>query len=277
MRNQEQRQDLRGATAYDSDGDKLGEIGQVYLDDNTDQPKWITVNTGLFGTNESFVPLQGAQLDGDRVTLAYDKATIKDAPNVDSERHLDVEEEQQLYRHYGLDYGSGLPGDQSGRHERRDDTAAGVIGRGTGRDVTDRTQGHDTSGPSTDTAMTRSEERLRAGTETQEVGRARLRKHVVTEHEQVTVPVSHEEVRVEREPITDANRGAAEDGPAISEEEHEVTLRAERPVVTTETEAVERVRLGTETVREEETVGGEVRKEQIELDDDSGTGDNRRR
>ena len=184
-----------------------------------------------------------------------------------------MEEEQQLY----LDYGSGLPGERAGRHERRDDTAAGVVGRGTGRDVTDPTVGHDTSGPSTDTAMTRSEERLRAGTETQEVGRARLRKHVVTEHEQVTVPVSREEVRVEREPITDANRRAAQDGPAISEEEHEVTLRAERPVVITETEAVERVRLGTDTVREEETVSGEVRKEQIELDDDSGTGHNRRR
>jgi uncharacterized protein (TIGR02271 family) len=279
MTGQEQRRDLRGATAYDSDGDKLGGIGQVYLDDNTDQPKWITVNTGLFGMNESFVPLQGAQFDGDRVTLAYDKATIKGAPNVDNERHLDVEEEKQLYRHYGLDYGldygSGLPGERAGRHERRGDTAAGVVGRGTGRDVTDRTEGHDTSGPSTE--MTRSEERLRAGTETREVGRARLRKHVVTEHEQVTVPVSHEEVRIEREPITDANRGAAEDGPAISEEEHEVTLRAERPVVSTETEAVERVRLGTETVREQETVSGEVRKEQIELDDDFATGDNRRR
>ena len=87
------------------------------------------MNTGLFGMNESFVPLQGAQFGGDRVTLAYDKATIKDAPNVDGERHLDVEEEQQLYRHYGLDYGSGLPGERAGRHERRDDTAAGVVGR----------------------------------------------------------------------------------------------------------------------------------------------------
>jgi uncharacterized protein (TIGR02271 family) len=285
MTTQEQLRELRGATAYDSDGDKLGPIGQLYFDDNTDQPKWITVNTGLFGMNESFVPLQGAQFGGDRVTLAYDKATIKDAPNVDGERHLDVEEERQLYRHYGLDYGgdydtgdgTGSAGQRAGRHERRDDTATGVVGRETGRDVTERTEGYDTSGPTTDTAMTRSEERLRAGTETQDVGRARLRKHVVTEHEQVTIPVSHEEVRVEREPITNANRGAAEDGPAISEEEHEVTLRAERPVVTTETEAVERVRLGTETVREQETVSGEVRKEQIELDDDSGNGDNRRR
>jgi uncharacterized protein (TIGR02271 family) len=273
MTGQEQLRDITGATAYDSDGDKLGNIGQVYYDDDTDQPKWITVNTGLFGMNESFVPLQGAQFGGDRVTVAYDKATIKDAPNISGDQHLDPEQEQTLYRHYGLDYGSGVTGERVGRHGRPDDTAAGVVGGGT-----DRTEGYDTSGPNTDTAMTRSEERLRTGTETQEVGRARLRKHVVTEHQQVTVPVSHEEVRVEREPITDVNRGAAEGGPAISEEEHEVTLRAERPVVSTEAEAVERVRLGTETVHDEETVGGEVRKEQIEVDDDSSTGrrDNRR-
>jgi uncharacterized protein (TIGR02271 family) len=136
--------------------------------------------------------------------------------------------------------------------------------------------GRDTSGPTTDDAVTRSEEQLRVGTETREAGRARLRKHVVTEQQQVTVPVSREEVRVEREPITDANRGDAYDGPAISEEEHEVTLRAERPVVSTEAEAVERVRLGTQTVTEQQTVGGKVRKEQIEVDtDDDRTTDGR--
>jgi uncharacterized protein (TIGR02271 family) len=276
MTSQEQLRELRGATAYDREGDKLGRIGQVYRDDNTDQPKWITVHTGLFGTNESFVPLQGAQFGGDRVTVAYDKSTIKDAPNVAGDQHLDVEEEQRLYRHYGLDYGTGQTGERSGRHAL-DDGTAGIGTAGVGRDVRTESEGHDTSGPTTDTAMTRSEERLRAGTETQEVGRARLRKHVVTEHEQVTVPVSREEVRVEREPITDANRGAAQDGPAISEEEHEITLRAERPVVTTEAEPVERVRLGTETVRDQETIGAEVRKEQIELDDDAATGRENRR
>ncbi|WP_147692968.1 YsnF/AvaK domain-containing protein, partial [Vogesella mureinivorans] len=88
----------------------------------------------------------------------------------------------------------------------------------------------------------------------QEIGRARLRKHIVTEHQSVQVPVSREEVRVEREPITDANRGDAYDGPALSEEEHEVVLHAERPVVDTEVEAVERVRLDTETGRGTETV-----------------------
>jgi uncharacterized protein (TIGR02271 family) len=201
------------------------------------------------------------------VTVAYDKATVKDAPSVADEGHLSPEDEQRLYRHYNFSYDTtvadGGDGDVTGRHADRDADGSGVF------DDDQRTAvGHDTDGPTTDAAMTRSEERLNVGTQTREAGRARLRKHVVTEQQQVTVPVSHEELRVEREPITDANRGDAYDGPAISEEEHEITLRAERPVVSTETEAVERVRLGTETVRSEETVSGEVRKEEIEVDDD---------
>ena len=87
----------------------------------------------------------------------------------------------------------------------------------------------------------------------------------------VDVPVSHEEVRLEREPITGANRDAAHSCGDITDEEHEVTLRAERPVVSTEAEPVERVRLGKETVTGTETVSGEVRKEQVELDDATGT------
>jgi uncharacterized protein (TIGR02271 family) len=266
---QDQLRDVIGSTAYDRDGDKIGTIGNVYYDDDTDQPKWLTVNTGLFGISENFVPMQDAEnTDGGSVTVAYDKATIKDAPNVSSDDHLSPEDEQRLYRHYNLDYdttaAAGMgESDVTGRHAEGDADGYGVF------DGDQRaTVGHDTSGPTTDSAMTRSEERLDVGTQTRETGRARLRKHVVTEQQQVTVPVSHEELRVEREPITEANRGDAHDGPAISEEEHEVTLHAERPVVSTETEAVERVRLGTETVRSQETVSGEVRKEEIEIDDD---------
>ena len=116
--------------------------------------------------------------------------------------------------------------------------------------------------------MTRSEERLQVGTQTREAGRARLRKYVVTENVTQTVPVSHEEVRIEREPITDANIGDATSGPSISEEEHEVVLHEERPVVAKETVPVERVRLGKETVTEQETVSEDVRKEQIDTDVD---------
>jgi uncharacterized protein (TIGR02271 family) len=269
---------LLGATAHDPFGDKIGKVGQVYYDDDTDQPKWITVHTGLFGTNESFVPLQGAQLQDGIVTVGYDKQRIKNAPNIAKDGHLSPEEEVQLYRYYGIG-GYDQPGTPDagtrGRMrltpgQRRDrDVARGRDDRDD-RDVRGpgRTRGRETSGPTTDTAMTRSEEQLRVGTETRETGRVRLRKHVVTEQQNVTVPVSREEVTVEREPITDANRGAARSGPAISEEEHEVTLRAERPVVEKEAVPVERVRLGTETRTEHETVGGEVRKEQIEVDTD---------
>lgn len=278
MFSQEQVKDLHGATAYDRDGDKIGKIGSVYYDDRTNEPTWITVHTGLFGMNETFVPVQGAEASGDRVTLAYDKSQVKDAPNISEEGHLSPQEEQQLYRHYGIDYGSGtetgysetgVSGREaavSGRHATADSDRDVVGDRDRDYDVAGGAVGRDTSGPTTDDAMTRSEEQLRVGTESREAGRARLRKHVVTDHQQVTVPVQHEEVTLEREPVTDANRGAAYDGPAISEEEHEVTLHAERPVVDTEAVAVERVRLGKETVTDQETVGGEVRKEEIELD-----------
>ena len=264
--------DVVGATAYDGSGDKIGKVGNVYYDDDTDQAKWLTVHTGMFGTNETFVPVQGADLAGDgRLTLAYDKAMVKDAPNVDEDGHLSPEEETQLYRYYNLDgNGTADTGEQvyTGGDSRgmREDDRQGVFG---GREQA--AVGQDTSGPSTDAAMTRSEEQLRVGTQTVETGKARLRKRVVTETEQATVAVSHDEVTLEREPITDANRGDAYDGPAISEEEHEVVLNAERPVVGTEAVAVERVRLGTDTVAEQETVGGEVRKEVIDMDDDTTT------
>ena len=269
MVSQDDLRTLIGATAYDNDGDKIGKVGQVYYDDDTSEPKWITVNTGLFGTNESFVPLQGAALSGERVSVAYDKAKVKDAPNVADDGHLAPQEEQRLYEYYALGYGTADVGESG--YTTTAETVTGRRDAGAvdeGADRVERSTGHDTSGPNTDNAMTRSEERLKVGTETREAGRARLRKHVVTEHEQVTVPVSREEVVIEREPITEANRGAAYDGPAISEEEHEVVLTEERPVVDKETVPVERVRLGTETVRESETVGGEVRKEQIEFDDE---------
>ena len=250
MITQDQLRNVAGTTAFDRDGDKIGKVGQFYYDDATDQPTWVTINTGFFGTHESFVPVSGAEFTGDRVTVAYDKATVKDAPTIAEDGNLSPQEEQQLYRYYGVEHDGGKAAGRNSAHD-----ASGTVG-------------HDTSGPTTDTAMTRSEEQLRVGTETHEAGRVRLRKHVVTEHQQVSVPVSREEVRLEREPITDANRGDAYDGPAISEEEHEVVLHAERPVVDTEAVAVERVRLGKETVTETETVGGEIRKERIELNTD---------
>ncbi|RBY75516.1 photosystem reaction center subunit H [Geodermatophilus sp. TF02-6] len=270
-----------GKDVHDPSGDKIGSASEVYLDDETGQPEWVTVRTGLFGTKESFVPLQGADLTGDGLRVSVTKDQVKDAPRIDTDGHLSPEEEQELYRYYGL--GMGTSGTQTtGRTDTMttttDTTTAGMAGMATTDTGTRGTVGRDTSGPTTDDAMTRSEERLRVGTQRVETGRARLRKYVVTENVTQTVPVTREEVRVEREPITDANVGRAMDGPAISEEEHEVTLHAERPVVEKEVVPVERVRLDTETVTEQVPVNETLRKEEIEVDTDTdpGTGTTRR-
>ena len=246
-------QNVIGTTAVDSDGSKLGKVGEVYLDDETGRPEWATVATGLFGTKETFVPLAQAQLSGDQLRVPYSKDQVKNAPTVDADGHLSPQEEQELYRYYGL-------GTESTTGVATTGTAT------TGHTDTRPAVGRDTSGPTTDNAMTRSEERLNVGTRSEEVGRARLRKYVVTENVTETVPVSREEVRVEREPITDANIGNAVDGPAISEEEHEVTLHAERPVVEKEAVPVERVRLDTETVTDQQQVSDTVRKERVDTD-----------
>ncbi len=282
--NQLQDFGANGKVVSDS-GEKIGGIGQIYVDDQSGEPDWVTVKTGLFGTAESFVPLQGARIEGHDIVVSHDKDTIKAAPRVDADGSLSPDEETTLYRHYGL---SGAGGDvnASNRPVGRDRTS-GWDGTGdkpsdlddpaevgdNRPDVSERTVGHDRSGPTTDTAMTRSEERLRVGAQTYESGRARLRKYVVTEQVTQTVPVRHEEVRVEREPITDANRGAAMSGPAFSEEEHEVVLHEEVPVVAKETVPVERVRLDKTTVTGQETVSADVRKEQIEMDEPQTTGE----
>ena len=252
---------LSGATVRDPAGDKIGKVAQVYLDDHTGQPEWVTVRTGLFGGRESFVPLAAARLEGDELVVDASKEKVSGAPQVDEDGHISEREEAEIYRYYGIE-AAGTPAAYGAGHPTGTDETTGRARHAVGRD---------TSGPTTDDAMTRSEERLQAGTERVEAGRARLRKYVVTDTEQVQVPVSREEVRLEREPVTGANRDAAYSGPDISEEEHEVTLHAERPVVQTEAVPVERVRLDKETVTGTETVSGEVRKEQVELDDDTGT------
>lgn len=248
---------LIGANVIDSADRKIGTVGQIYVDSSTNQPSWVTINTGLFGTSESFAPLDRADWDGESLRVPFEKSFVKDAPRVENDGALEAADEDALYRYYGITAPAGMGAGQTGLDDRVDAT--------TDRDR--RTEGYDTSGPTTDDAMTRSEEQLRVGTEQVVAGRARLRKHVVTENQTVTVPVSHEEVTLEREPITEANAGRATSGPDLSDEEHVVELTEERVVVEKKTVPVERVRLGTETVTEEQRVSEDVRKEQIEFDD----------
>jgi uncharacterized protein (TIGR02271 family) len=254
MINTENVNDLVGATVYGTDGDKIGTVGQVYVDTEDQRPLWLTVKTGLFGTAESFAPLEDASFDGDSVRLPFEKSFVKDAPRIADDGALSVEEEQSLYAYYGNSHASATGTD----------------------DASTTTTGYDTSGPTTDDAMTRSEERLHVGTEKVQAGRARLKKHVVTEMQTVTVPVSHEEVTLTREPITEANIGDAVAGPDLSEEEHEVVLTEERVVVGKETVPVERVALGTETVTEQQRVTEEVAHEEIDLVEPGTTETDRR-
>jgi uncharacterized protein (TIGR02271 family) len=243
--------DWQDRTVVGSDGEKIGTVKDVYVDHATGKPEWATVSGGLFGMKSHFVPLAGATPTGEDVQVPVTKDQVSAAPAVDPDGELSEPEEQRLFEHYGVPYTT-----------EGSTTAQGGPGGGVAP------EGRDVSGPTTDDAMTRSEEEVRVGTAARERGRVRLRKYVVTEQVQKTVPVSREEVRLEREPITDANVDQAMSGPEISEEEHEVVLHEEEPVVEKRTVPKERVRLGTETVTDEREVTEEVRKEQIATEGD---------
>jgi len=265
----------RGRDLVDNDGDKIGSIDDIYLDRETDEPEWAVVTTGLFGTKRTFVPLTEAQPAEDGVRVPYEKATVKDAPRIDPDGELSHEEERVLYEHYGRSYSDFGGGTGTGAGFDTDTTTRGDVdtGRTAGYETDTTTRGetggpgHDTSGPNTDSAMTRSEEELHVGTTEREAGRVRLKKYVVEDQVTETVPVRREEVRLEREPITDANAGSALDGPDISEEEHEVTLRSEEPVVEKRTVPKERVRLEKDVETEQREVSDTVRSERIDVDD----------
>ncbi|MGV9291145.1 DUF2382 domain-containing protein [Streptomyces sp. NPDC003719] len=297
MITREEIADLLDHPVYDGDGNKIGDAKHVFFDDMTGRPEWVSVKTGMFGSNESFVPIRDASLVHDHLEVPYRKDQVKGAPNVDVDAggHLSEAEEHRLYDYYGINWDSVLS-----EAERTDDIgraegpgtmgtagaagaagAAGTAGAGTAGAGTAGTTGRESApgrrGMPGDDAMTRSEERMHVGVEEHEVGRARLRKYVVTEEVEQTVPVRHEEVRVEREPITDANRDEAMAGPDLGEAEHEVTLHEERAVVETETVPVERVRLTTEEHIENETVRGRIRKERIEAETERTAEDDTRR
>jgi uncharacterized protein (TIGR02271 family) len=249
-----------GKPVIGSDGSKIGTVADVYFDQDTNEPEWALVTTGLFGSKHSFVPITNATATGDEVRVPFTKDQVKDAPNLDDDGELSQDEEAMLARHYGMSYSeapsdTGLPEGGGTTTARETTTDTGTVGR-------------DVSGPETDNAMTRSEEELRVGKVRRPSGLVRLKKRIVNEQVSTTVPVERQEVRVEREAITDANIGNAMDGPALSEEEHEVTLTEEEVVVDKEVVPKERIRLDTDTVVEERQVSETVAREEITVEGD---------
>lgn len=253
-------------TVIDSEGNKVGDVGQVYLDDATGRPEWVTVKTGLFGMNETFVPLRGETVANGEIRVPYTKDQIKGAPSIDPEGHITEAEEAELYRYYSLEQ------DLSAYQQRdadldRDRAVAGTTGVATDR-VADADRADIDHEANLEGDIVRHEERLNVGKEQVETGRVHIRKHVVNEQQSVQVPVTREELRVERTPIAD---GEVVSGQRLGEGETEVVLHEERPVVSKETVGVEKVHVGKETVTENQTVTENVAKERIEVDGDVDT------
>lgn len=238
-----------GSEVIDQNGDKIGSVGQVFLDDRTNQPSWVTVNTGFFGNKETFIPIADANFDGDALRVGYEKGFVKDAPNVDVENgHLSVDEEAELYRYYRLEHGTAVAGEREVAGERREAVAD--------RDV--HTHG--------DLSTAVHEERLNVGTEQVEAGRVRLRKYVTTENQQINVPVTKEKLVIDRQPVEGGRvvEGGIDRNQQVVDEE--ITLREERPVVSKETVETERVNIGKQQVTETQAVQGEVAKEHVEVE-----------
>lgn len=331
-------EELENGTVYDQDGGKVGGVAQLYLDDASGEPNWVTVNTGLFGTKETFVPLDQARVSGGEIHVPYTKDFIKDAPNLDADAHIDEHQEDELYGYYGLSgdtaqSGGARDGAQAQNDARVEDAngsagaagAAGTAGAAAGgvaganqrgdRNVEDdrARMGHDSAsgaaghypdergehtregyegqdgvdgthqgnrdaaaagtgaaGGVDGNSVVRHEEQVNVGTERVQTGRARLRKRVVTEQETVTVPVEREEVELVREPV---GEGQARDGGSLGEEEVDVTLTEERPVVDKEVVAKERVGLDKNVVQDQERVQTEVGREEVDVVNDGDLDD----
>ena len=280
--------DLFAATAYDKDGDKLGAVKEIFVDDETGQPAFVEVGHGLFGMSSSLVPMRGHRFSGEDLQLAFSKDRIKDAPDVGTDEHLTREDQQRVWDHYQLSDTEDTERYRAEERATRDvdhrreaaagagaGAGAGVAGNRPGHVADDRERVSDRDRTEGD-SMVRSEERLNVDKENVETGQVRLRKHVVKDTETVEVPVTREEVRVEREPIS--REEAANVDSKLGDDEASVTLHEERVNVSKESVPVEKVNLGKETVRDTETHTEELRKEQIEADglrDDARTDDRR--
>jgi sporulation protein YlmC with PRC-barrel domain len=198
---------LSGGTVVSQGGEKIGKVGQVFLDDRSGEPEWVTVKTGLFGTAESFVPLSDAEVERDEIRVPFDKDTVKGAPRVhDSEGHLSREEEAELYRYYGRD--SAGDGPSTGEAAQRED-------EGEGAPDDEGAVGRHAAGPPADGAPPGSGD-TRPGPDTGTGDTYRLRRYVVTEYVTETVPA--DEVPRAPEPRGESAAGETSPGDEPGEE-----------------------------------------------------------
>lgn len=235
--------------AFDSTGDRVGVVEDVYVDRATGQQSFVLVGNGAApgtGSERTVVPLFGARENGAGVVLGFQLAAIANAPLASADEELTPQREEEIYARFGV---------------ARPATMAAPEASGAPEQPTEELP---------DDAMTRSEEQLVVDKVEAPVERVRLVKHVVTEEVTVTVSVRREELRLERDPITDPEAVQLAPGTEIGAAEMEFFLLAEEPVVTTRVVPVERVRIGKDAVTESRPVTAEVRKEQIDVERDAG-------
>ncbi len=239
---------VQGQTAFDNTGQKIGDVQRVFLDRQTNEPTWITVRAGRAG-RETVVPLAGSRVGPNGIALAVNKEAITDAPAIDVGSELDMDVVTRLNRHYERSMGAPDTRSETTRPQPE-------------RPQPERPSAYAQQGGPAE--LTSFEEQLRVGTEPVESGSVRLRKVVVTEPVETTVPLRHEEIRVERVPVSEAR---ATPGHQFAEESAEITLHEERPVISKEMEPVESVRVATETRTDQQRVTDQIHRERIEVED----------
>ena len=260
-----------GQDLVDRDGVKAGSIVDLYIDEQTEQPTWGLVRTGLLGSRQTLVPLDQATVPlavmvsgAGSVQVPFESAAILDAPSVAVGEKIPEATAIALRRYYGLgDPAAPAAGDQGPSDTESLDAGAAATAAETMAAMTSAST--EPSG-----TMIRSEEELRVRLR-RRARRVRIKRYVVTDYVTTTIPVRREELRLEEALVDEASRTAP---PALpGGDSWEMVLHQEEPVVSKQVVARERVRLRVQTVTEQRRISGEVRKERIEVDDSSLRGD----
>lgn len=270
---------LFGADVVDSTGNKIGTVDNVWVDDATNELEFVGVKTGwLFGKTH-IIPCADAQISSGQISVPYAEDQIKDAPSYGADDELSPEDEQQVYSYYGLDRTTapsptGLAAGESGTGFGSSQSGSGYSGTQT--EYATSETGYNDLGTSADTttgtdsdSVRLHEEELNVGKRQVEAGRVRLRKVVSTERQEVPVELQREQVEIERVPVSETG-SIADDAGAFQDQEIDVPVMREEAVVGKETRATGEVRLNKTVDTETETVGGDVRKEDVQVEGNTG-------
>ena len=271
-----------GYEVYDRNDEKIGKVDDLFINES-DQPEYIGVKMGflgLEGTNLIPWELTRVNEEGHRIEVSVDKAQVKEGPSFDDDRDITPDYEERVYSHYGLQraqtngarggYGAYYGDEETGKvgpGMREGDTETGEFRGHSEDDEGVHQSGTDDLEDEDELRVQRTEEELRAGTREREAGALNVRKRVRTDREQLSVPTRHEEVSVERVPVNDRGASEAEIG------EDEVTMPVTEEEVVTEKRPVvkEELRIRKDVVEDEELVEEDVRKEEVDVDDQTTT------